>query len=239
MQIQIGAYPFVHLCRIEPERDEQGGVRKFELINSAGAPTWGGPFCRFSIAPAVQLPAVYALTVSGQPVYVGQTTNLAMRFGKYGYGEVRPPGGAGDEGDTNRRLNHFILEACASGKPVDLYYLVAYDRLDVENELLSLPFPWNIAGPQQHGTKDWNDALRGSGNAAQLLMRDRKAGEAQFASLLRAHPSDGMVYMNRAQAYEKLGELQRAALDFARAEVLVPYSGRKAAAREGIRRCGF
>lgn len=239
MRIQLGTYPFVHLCRIEPDCDENGRLRRFELTDEAGKRMWGGPFCRFLVEPEISLPAVYALTVSGKPMYVGQTTNLAQRFGRRGYGEARPPGGPDDQGDTNRRINHLIFKACTDGKQVDLYYLVAYDRLDVENELLGLQLPWNVAGPKARAVKSWNDALRASGRAAQLLLRDRRAGEAQFISILRAHSSDGMVYMNRAQAYEQIGELQRAALDYARAEVLVPYSGRKAAAREGLRRCGF
>ncbi len=53
---------------------------------------------------------------------------------------------------------------------------------------------------------------------------------------MAAHPNDGMVFLKRAEAYEQSGDRAAAAVDFARAEVLLPFPGRKAEARSGLRR---
>ena len=64
-----------------------------------------------------------------------------------------------------------------------------------------------------------------------------KAGERTFRQLLRQHGADGMIYFKRAEAWQALGEAEKALGDYRKAEALFPMEAWKARAREGIRHC--
>lgn len=82
----------------------------------------------------------------------------------------------------------------------------------------------------------WPSAIRGAAAAKAALLSDRRQGEAQFLELLAGYPTDGWVYMKRAEAYETLGLFREAFADYTIAERLLPYPGRKAEARAGLAR---
>jgi tetratricopeptide (TPR) repeat protein len=77
---------------------------------------------------------------------------------------------------------------------------------------------------------------RRSAEAKNALLANRIGGERLFAQLVREHPEDGMVYFQRAQAYEALREPRRAARDFRRAAALFPAEDWRQKAREGLSR---
>lgn len=63
----------------------------------------------------------------------------------------------------------------------------------------------------------WNDAKK----AKSILIDDRTRGEREFDVLLSDHPRDGMIYFQRAEAYEAIGDLDLALSDFRAAEQLI------------------
>lgn len=65
------------------------------------------------------------------------------------------------------------------------------------------------------------------------MRRDRGRGELQFQQLLRRFPNDGMVYLQRAQAFEALGDLEASAADYERAAGLLKYPSWIQRARDG------
>jgi hypothetical protein len=50
------------------------------------------------------------------------------------------------------------------------------------------------------------------------MLRDRDAGTRQFEKLFALHPDDGMIFYERAEAFEHLGLLNDAEADYKRAE---------------------
>jgi tetratricopeptide (TPR) repeat protein len=53
--------------------------------------------------------------------------------------------------------------------------------------------------------------------AKSTLICSRSKGEEEFDRLLTRYPADGMIYFQRGEAYERIGEMQLAALDYQRA----------------------
>ncbi len=70
-----------------------------------------------------------------------------------------------------------------------------------------------------------------------LTLYDRRLGEKKFDDLLRLYPSDGMVYFKRGEAYEAIGEPDRAIEDYKLAESRFTMRSWKDLAHEGIERC--
>ncbi|MEK9137937.1 MAG: hypothetical protein AAB393_12500, partial [Bacteroidota bacterium] len=50
--------------------------------------------------------------------------------------------------------------------------------------------------------------------AGQKLKLDRATGNAEFEKLLSFYPKDGMIYFQRALAYEAIGEYNLAKIDY-------------------------
>jgi tetratricopeptide (TPR) repeat protein len=82
----------------------------------------------------------------------------------------------------------------------------------------------------------WRELMAEAEAARQALLRDRAAGEREFDRLLAAHPKDGMIYFKRGEAFEALGEVERAVDDYRRAETLFPMADWKTRARESASR---
>jgi hypothetical protein len=81
-----------------------------------------------------------------------------------------------------------------------------------------------------------SDVTREANHAARTLRGDRVRGELQFQQLLRRFPNDGMVYLQRAQAFEALGALEESAADYDRAAILLKYPSWIQKARDGASR---
>ena len=56
----------------------------------------------------------------------------------------------------------------------------------------------------------WMQAIR----ASQELALDKRKGESVFIQLLHTNPKDGMIYYERGEAYEYLGEYSLAESDY-------------------------
>jgi tetratricopeptide (TPR) repeat protein len=83
-----------------------------------------------------------------------------------------------------------------------------------------------------------NDVMEMANKAKLAMISDRTIGEREFSALLAQNPNDGMIYFNRGEAYEALGERALAKTDFQRAMAMFPQSKWKARAQEGIDRAG-
>src|SRR4051794_7109203 len=81
-----------------------------------------------------------------------------------------------------------------------------------------------------------SDVTREANNAARTMRADRGRGELQFQQLLRRSPNDGMVYLQRAQAFEALGDLEESVADYDRAAGLLKYASWIQKARDGASR---
>ncbi len=245
MKRLICGHQFVLIATIDPDRDETGRVRVLSPKDAGGRELSDAPFCRFDFPLNIRTAGVYAVTVDDRVVYVGKTNSLSRRWGQGEYGSIVIPE-PGNPQVTNRRVNHGILEAAQRGGVVQIWFHETADRDCVEASLIGkLDLVWNRQGPATEelatqspsaGRNDWASVMRAADQAKTALRGDRARGEKLFAELLQAHPNDGMVYMKRAEAYEQAGDAVAATADYSRAERLVPFPGRKAEARAGLRR---
>lgn len=246
MKRLICGHQFILVATLAPERDVSGKVREFSPRAPDGRELSDAPFCRFGFPTDHQGSGVYAVALNDHVVYVGQTNSLSRRFGLGEYGEIAVPE-SGSSQVTNRRVNHGILEATRRGDVVQVWFHEISNRDSVENALIErLDLLWNRQGQkttsraidtsQSPGLADWSSVMRAAEMAKAALRADRTRGEELFAKLMAAHPNDGMVYLKRAEAYERFGDRAAAAPDFARAEELLPFPGRKAEARAGLHR---
>jgi hypothetical protein len=189
---------------------------------------------------------VYAVVVNDRVMYVGKTNNLSRRFGPGEYGHIVVPE-PGNPQVTNRRVNHGILEAARRGDTVEVWFNPTSDRDTVEATVIGrLGLPWNRGAPGNETARGpvsaesarnrWPSAIRGAETAKATLLSDRTRGEQMFAELLSAYPDDGWLFLKRAEAYEQMGSSRAAAADYARAEALLPFPGRKAEAHAGLLR---
>lgn len=81
-----------------------------------------------------------------------------------------------------------------------------------------------------------SDVTRRAHEAARTLRVDRVRGEREFQRLLQEFPNDGMVYFQRAQAFEGVGALDDAVADYSRAASLLKYPSWISKARESANR---
>jgi hypothetical protein len=86
------------------------------------------------------------------------------------------------------------------------------------------------------GRMNDSDVTREANDAARTMRGDRGRGELQFQQLLRRFPNDGMVYLQRAQAFEALGDFEASAADYDRAAGLLKYPSWIQKARDGASR---
>jgi hypothetical protein len=148
-EMLLAGHDFAHVCDIEPHRNADGTVRAFKpqgrYENTRGLKLHkygSGEFCHFRI-DAAHVAGVYALTVGGEVLYVGECVDLSARFNA-GYGNISPrncfEGGRG----TNCRVNASILAAVQAGGRVSLWLFRAADRRAVEAQLrASMELEWN------------------------------------------------------------------------------------------------
>ncbi|MCP3867758.1 MAG: GIY-YIG nuclease family protein [Gammaproteobacteria bacterium] len=146
---------FQFICVIEPVRNSQGSLEKFwphqryENVHGLSLNKYGaGPFCRFDVPNARLEEGVYAVTLDGGVVYIGESKNLSSRWGSAGYGAIQPRNCFEGGQSTNCKVNNLILQSVESGKVVELWFLAIRDRKGVEANLIRLFHP------------DWNTQLR-------------------------------------------------------------------------------
>ena len=84
---------------------------------------------------------------------------------------------------------------------------------------------------------EWRAIILEAEQAKKDMIVKPKAGERKFKRLLGQHGADGMIYFKRAEAWQALGETDKALGDYGKAEALFPMDAWKARAREGIRHC--
>lgn len=148
--MQIGPYLFDHVCRIEPDREDDGTIRTFMpqalFINSRSLPLsrYGhGPFCKFRIPNTYKVSGVYALQVADAVSYIGECTNLSSRYNA-GYGNISPRNCFKGGQDTNCRLNNLIYTAATSDQEINLWFHQTANYKAAELELLTLQkWLWN------------------------------------------------------------------------------------------------
>ena len=85
---------------------------------------------------------------------------------------------------------------------------------------------------------DWREIMNEADQAKRQMIVNQAKGEQMFSDLILRVGNDGMVYYKRAEAYEALGELEKARADFGKALAYFPMDRWKKAAREGINRLG-
>jgi tetratricopeptide (TPR) repeat protein len=70
--------------------------------------------------------------------------------------------------------------------------------------------------------RNWKQIMEMAAEAGQELVLNRSRGESEFIELLSQYPDDGMVYFQRAKAYEMIGELGLTKNDYKSASELFP-----------------
>jgi tetratricopeptide (TPR) repeat protein len=68
----------------------------------------------------------------------------------------------------------------------------------------------------------WKQIMELAAEAGQKLKLDRATGNAEFEKLLSFYPKDGMIYFQRALAYEAVGEYDRAKTDYEKSKQYFP-----------------
>jgi tetratricopeptide (TPR) repeat protein len=84
--------------------------------------------------------------------------------------------------------------------------------------------------------RNWKQITEMSADTRQTLISDRVQGEQAFAQLLTLFPDDGMVFLQRGNAYATIGEFKLAKMDFEAAERLFPMERWRLVAREAAAR---
>ena len=155
MYRDFAGYRFERVGLIEPERDSSGAVCEFMPqsryrnvrllpLNDHGA----GPFCRFTVAQGIHRPGAYAITLVGQPVYVGKCRDLAQRFGPQGYGAIQPKNCFVGGQSTNCKINNLILEHARQGQGMELWLHATSGPASVERDIIvKIRPPWNTQVP--------------------------------------------------------------------------------------------
>jgi hypothetical protein len=83
---------------------------------------------------------------------------------------------------------------------------------------------------------NWKEIMAMAEDAGNILITDRAQGEQAFERLLMRFPRDGMVFFQRAKAFEAIGEFKLAKADYEVAERLFPMEQYQASARAGSSR---
>ena len=151
MEITIRDLPFSLVCNIEPERDVDGRIREFmpqARYKGAGVARLNrhgtGPFCRFTVPRHLRFSGVYAVTVAQRVMYIGECENLASRWGLGQYGSIQPKNCYVGGQSTNCKINNFILQSCAAGLSVQLWFHQTESYKPLERSLRAeLRPPWN------------------------------------------------------------------------------------------------
>jgi hypothetical protein len=143
---------FKFIGKIEPETDGNGHVHEFmpqpryhNLRNLSLHRYGSGPFCRFRIPNVPRQSGVYSINVDGGVMHIGETVDLAERFGPRGYGAIQPRNCYFGGQQANCRINHLILLAAKEGRKIELFFYATDDRIRIERELRRKACPpWNL-----------------------------------------------------------------------------------------------
>ena len=84
--------------------------------------------------------------------------------------------------------------------------------------------------------RNWKQITEMAADTRQTLTSDRVQGEQAFVQLLTLFPDDGMVFLQRGNAYATIGEFKLAKMDFEAAERLFPLERWRLVAREAAAR---
>lgn len=149
--MNIGGFDFIHICKIEPERDADGIVVSFmpqaRYANARGLPLhrYGqGPFCRYRIPGTYRTSGVYAYVVDGTLMYLGRCQNLSDRI-NVGYGNISPKNCYSGGQQANCRLNNLVYQTAVAGTDIDLHFHETPDFVAVEAALIVSERPtWNL-----------------------------------------------------------------------------------------------
>ena len=141
-------FEFERIGELRVERSASGEIAEyvFDVPPKVRRNAYGhGPFCRFRLSGAGASPGVYAVLVGGELKYVGESLNLAQRFGPAGYGEIQARNCHSDGQSTNCKINANVLAATRRGLVCEVWFHSApTSRKAVESVLLrALAPPWN------------------------------------------------------------------------------------------------
>lgn len=140
----ICGYDFKFIETINPEKDADGKLKtiKHNLPESEIHRFGGLEYCYFNVEEAQGKSGVYALVVDDEPVYIGCTYNLAVRWSREQYGKIR-------EGEckrkngllTNCNVNAYICGAVKENKECKLYFYETQDYKKIESEIIKSQQP--------------------------------------------------------------------------------------------------
>jgi hypothetical protein len=150
-EVVFGRWTFMHVGTIVLERTPEGAVSEFmpqaryaKASTTRLNPHGGGPFCRFRIPGAQHRAGVYVLTVADDVMYVGETQDLAHRWGLSQYGSIQPKNCYVGGQSTNCKINARILTSTKASKLLDLFFFESNDRHAIQDWLIeNLHPPWN------------------------------------------------------------------------------------------------
>lgn len=139
---------FVRVGELSVERTPSGEIVEcvFDIPPEVRRNAYGhGPFCRFTLTGARASSGVYVVLVGGELKYIGESLNLAQRFGPGGYGQIQARNCHSDGQSTNCRINANVMAAARRGLVCEVWFHSdAKSRKAVESVLLrALAPPWN------------------------------------------------------------------------------------------------
>lgn len=151
MEMRLLDHTFERVGRVDPNRHPEGEYveyhahEEFENPQGLHLHRYGcGPFCEFSISDEHDYGCVYALTVDGELVFVGEAENLVARFNE-GYGAISPRHCYAGGQSINCRINAAVLDSAKSSKVIELWSCRVNDRRELESRLVrDLKPAWNI-----------------------------------------------------------------------------------------------
>ena len=151
MQTSFMRHTFERVAEVRPDQGPDGGFIEYnahkEFDNPQGLHLhrYGcGPFCSFQIPGNHDYECVFALTVDGELVFVGEAENLSVRIND-GYGSISPRHCYAGGQSVLCRVNSSILSNAKGRKAIELWACKAVDRREAESELIQgLKPAWNI-----------------------------------------------------------------------------------------------
>jgi hypothetical protein len=168
--MELCGHAFRWLEEIRPIRDGTGAVviNRPDMALYVGCETWpkygDGPFCTFSLAYGGSDIRLYCITSDSVLNYVGETDNLARRFGSQGYARISPYNTLKNQTRvvngqkklikgqrTNCMINHLILGEAQKGAELGLWVCPTPDataprRRAIESMIkMSYRPTWNFA----------------------------------------------------------------------------------------------
>ena len=96
---------------------------------------------------------------------------------------------------------------------------------------------FSLPEPKMYLTiRNFKQIMEMAADARQTLIANRVQGEQAFAKLLTLFPDDGMIFFQRANAYETIGEFKLAKIDYEAAKRLFPLERWQHLAQEAMAR---